>query len=354
MIEVKVKQNPLFQMNLLLWMTRPGRDEWINPYFYKNGFKLLVIEPETTLPPRVINFLNKNDFEFLHNARPEFILVNTDINRFIIVECKNQGFDITDKSSRETKQGVSFLCYTGKMISEDFGLEENDYNTVLNYNIIKNNYIQDFAEGLIDLQEDIIDKGFEESNSPGVSYFKKEKDSFYMIFFSFENDDIWEHFNFNKKVKVMKDLQEAITPTLYLIPIDSSGQMDKYGYIIFHKRIKNRLGSFFGQNLWKEDQNILDLERDILAKVIPVWDMWNNPDTKRHVRRQADGYIKDILNILVRSINGFDYEKITDGYKFTDINRELLLEIRKEFLKVKIKRESEKIKKQQISFEFPD
>ncbi len=118
-----------------------------------------------------------------------------------------------------------------------------------------------------------------------------------------------------------------------MIPIDSSGKTDKYGYYVFYKRIKNKVGSFLDRNLWEEDQSILDLKRDILENIIPVWNLWNNPDTKTYVRRKANNYIKSILDILAHNID-FEYEKITDGYKFIGIDRELLLEIRKEFLKV--------------------
>ena len=61
-----------------------------------------------------------------------------------------------------------------------------------------------------------------------------------------------------------------------------------------------------------------------------------------------------MLNILDENIKEFEYEKISDGYKFKNIDRELLLEIRNEFLKVEVKRESEEVVKQQIKMDFKE
>jgi len=51
MIEVSLTNNALLQLNILLWMSLPGRKEWINPFFYKKGFEIKAIEPELSLLP---------------------------------------------------------------------------------------------------------------------------------------------------------------------------------------------------------------------------------------------------------------------------------------------------------------
>ena len=50
MIKVSLENNPLMQLNLLLWMSLKGKESWINPYFNNQGYEILVIEPELPLP----------------------------------------------------------------------------------------------------------------------------------------------------------------------------------------------------------------------------------------------------------------------------------------------------------------
>lgn len=143
---------------------------------------------------------------------------------------------------------------------------------------------------------------------------------------------------------------------MYLIPIDSSGNTDKYGEIVFYKRIKSNFGVFLGKlnNLIKNENIILDIEKEILKNIINVWDIWNNAETKKYIRNQTRLYLNKIISKLEKKIDTFSYQSINNGYNLDIQDKSTVEELRKEFLKVNIKRENKAVKNNQLNFNFSE
>lgn len=354
MINVSLESNPLMQLNLLLWMSLSGKESWINPYFNNQGYEILVIEPALPLPPRYVNILNRNDIKFIDNPKPEVILINDKLKSCLIIECKNQCFNLDNQDSRSTQQAASFLIYNSKLISESFGLEENNYYGLLNYNFMKNDYLEEFTETIIEIRKDLLKLLDEDINIPSTSYFQEKDKALYLNFVDSGNSD--NGIKFKNEIKVMNLQEENILAPLYLIPIDSSGNTDEYGELVFYKRIKSNFGSFLGKlnSLSNKKEIILDIESDILENIISIWDIWDNAETKKHIRNQTRLYLNKIIAKLDKSIDDFTYQSINDGYKIEIKDRSTIDKLRNEFLKVDIKRESDAIRKNQLSLNFSE
>jgi len=349
MIDISLEKNPLMQLNLLLWMSLKGRESWINPYFKNKGYEILVIEPEMTLPPRHVNVLNQNNIQFIDNPKPEVILINNEKKNFLTIECKNQCFNLDDKNTRSTKQANSFLVYNADLISESFGVEAKNFCGLLNYNFVKSDYLAKFTETIIEMGRNLGLLVNEKTNLPSTSYFS-EKDNNLFLNFMDPNNSLSD-IDFKNQVKVMNLEKDTIIAPLYLIPLDSSGETDEYGEIVFYKRLKSNFGVFLGQLDYSDNNEeiILDIETDILENVIKIWNTWSNAETKRFIRNKARNYLNKIISILAQNIEDFNYESINDGYSLNIEDKSTITELRKEFLKVEIKREDEAIKKHQLS-----
>jgi hypothetical protein len=354
MINVSLENNPLMQLNLLLWMSLNGKESWINPYFNYKGYEILVIEPELPLPPRHVNILNRNDIKFIDNPKPEVILINEKFKKYLIVECKNQCFNLDDHDSRSTQQAVSFLVYNAELISESFGIKADDYSGLLNYNFMKNDYLNEFTETIIGMQKNLRNLLNEDINLPSTSYFVEKDKVLYLNFIDL--DDLNSEINLENEIKVMNLSEDNVIAPLYLIPIDSSGNTDKYGELVFYKRLKSNFGSFLGNlnNIMENDEIILDIESDILENIISIWDIWDNAETKKYIRNKTRLYLNGIITKLDKSIDDFSYQSINDGYTIEIKDRSTIDKLRNEFLKVAIKRENDAIKKNQLSLNFND
>ncbi|TDO95214.1 hypothetical protein DFR79_101215 [Halanaerobium saccharolyticum] len=349
MINISLEKNPLMQLNLLIWMSLKGRESWINPYFNNKGYDILVIEPEMTLPPRHINVLNQNNIQFIDNPKPEVIFINKNKKNFLIIECKNQCFNLDNNNTRSTKQATSFLIYNADLISESFGIEAENFYGLLNYNFVKSDYLSEFSETIIELSKDLGSLFNEKTNLPSTSYFSEEDNNLFLNFI--DPDNSLSDMNFKDKVRVMNLEKNTTLTPLYLIPLDSSGETDEYGEIVFYKRLKSNFGVFLGQLDYSDNNEevILDIETDILENVIKIWNNWNNAETKRFIRNKARIYLNKIISILDQNIENFNYKSINDGYSLDIKDRNTITDLRKEFLKVEIKREDEAVKKHQLS-----
>ncbi len=354
MINVSLENNPLMQLNLLLWMSLNGKESWINPYFNNQGYEILVIEPELPLPPRHVNILNQNNIKFIDSPKPEVILINEESKKYLIVECKNQCFNLDDHDSRSTQQAASFLIYNAELISESFGIKADNYIGLLNYNFMKNDYLNEFTETLIGMQENLRDLLNEDINLPSTSYFIEKDKTLYLNFIDL--DELNTEMNFENELKVMNLSEDNVIAPLYLIPIDSSGNTDKYGELVFYKRLKSNFGSFLGNlnSLLENDEIVLDIESDILENIISIWNIWDNAETKKYIRSQTRLYLNKIISKLDKNIDSFSYQSINDGYKMDIQDRSTIDKLRNEFLKVAIKRENEAIKKNQLTLNFSD
>lgn len=354
MIDISLEQNPLMQLNLLLWMSLKGRESWINPYFNKKGYEILVIEPEMPLPPRQVNVLNQNNIQFIDNPKPEFIFINNNKKNFLIIECKNQCFNLEDNNTRSTKQATSFLVYNADLISESFGIEAENFYGLLNYNFVKSDYLSEFTETIIKLSRDLGSLFNLKTNLPSTSYFSEEANNLFLNFI--DPDNSLSDINLKNQVKIMNLEQDTFIAPLYLIPLDSSGGTDKYGEIVFYKRLKNSFAVFLGKLNYSDNNGeiILDIETDIIENVIKIWNTWSNAETKRFIRNKARIYLNKIISTLAQNIEDFSYESINDGYSLNIEDKSTITELRKEFLKVEIKREDEAIKKHQLSLNLND
>ncbi len=335
MIEVTLHDDSLLQLNMLLWMSLPGREEWINPFFYKNGFEIEAIEPELSLPPKLIDFLNKNDLNFERNPRPELVMVNKKERIFLLIECKNQGFDFENNETRQFGQAVSFLCYNASILAEDFGLD-GEWEGNLGYIFVNSDFIEDFYQSYLNVKNELLDKGLNDSNYIGTLYWKNSKGTLYLV----ESENEWKDIKFPDRIKVISgsknDKEEKEFP-LYLIPIDHNLPRDNLGYTVFYKRLKNQLLMFLGKSLSTEKDTILSLE-EVLKKAVPVWHLWNNSDNKMFIRNKTRKYLKYLLNIIMENTE-LEYSSIPDGINFPALEYEELQEIKDYILTADIRKD---------------
>ena len=177
-----------------------------------------------------------------------------------------------DHDSRSTQQAASFLVYNAELISESFGIKADNYSGILNYNFMKNDYLNEFTETLIKMQENLRDLLNEDINLPSTSYFVEKDKTLYLNFIDL--DELNTEMNFENEIKVMNLSEDNVIAPIYLIPIDSSGNTDKYGELVFYKRLKSNFGSFLGNlnSLLENDEIVLDIESDILENIIKNFD----------------------------------------------------------------------------------
>ncbi len=84
-------KDPLYHVNLVLWMLQPAAGAGVEPLLQKAGFSLFQIEPELTFPIDLTASLQKNGIAHSQPVNPDLLLC-TDKGEYIPLECKSKMF----------------------------------------------------------------------------------------------------------------------------------------------------------------------------------------------------------------------------------------------------------------------
>lgn len=98
-------RDPIFQLNLLLWMARdqPADTARVTPLFYRWGYRFLMVEAPLPLPPSLVAAVQKTDMEISLAPEPEMILGNPTNHRAVYLEAKKDSFATQSSTSKQAR-----------------------------------------------------------------------------------------------------------------------------------------------------------------------------------------------------------------------------------------------------------
>jgi hypothetical protein len=110
-------KDPVFQLNLLLWMAKeqPLENYRVYPLFYKTGFRIIYIEQPFAFPDEAAIAIKNSGLDISVAPEPELILGRKDNNRALYFEAKANSFG-TDSTS--CKQARAHLLASGPVFNE--------------------------------------------------------------------------------------------------------------------------------------------------------------------------------------------------------------------------------------------
>jgi len=110
--------DPVFQLNLLLWMAKeqPKEGYRVKPLFYEQGFKILYIENPFAFPVETAETISNSGIDISIAPEPDLLLKRTADAKALYLEAKSNSFGIESKDN--SKQARGHLMATGPAFSE--------------------------------------------------------------------------------------------------------------------------------------------------------------------------------------------------------------------------------------------
>lgn len=110
-------RDPLFQLNLLLWMAKeqPREASVVRPLYYELGFRLIYIEHPFKFPQESLDAIDKCRLSISREPEPEVILGRVAERRALYFEAKADSFS---PESDNSKQARGHLLATGPAFAE--------------------------------------------------------------------------------------------------------------------------------------------------------------------------------------------------------------------------------------------
>ena len=154
--------NPLYQVNLVLWMAQPSANLPIKPVLYEAGYRLHDIEPELPLPLDLAGALADDEIAISDPVSPDVIL-DSPKKEYLLVECKASMFGGPrpgEKACSQLRQARALLLLMPKVLASTLGLQPADVaeSKVLYLTRLDGEVPQ--AKGVCDVGKELESRGY--------------------------------------------------------------------------------------------------------------------------------------------------------------------------------------------------
>lgn len=340
-----INEDPLFQLNLVLFLSFPsppgGR---ITPVFYNSGFRILSLSRRISLPLPLIGLIEGNSVAVQHSAKPEAILKHTTLNRLLLIECKKSSFSSTSSTAN---QAVTLLAAQGNVLRDALGFSRsNSWSSELLY-IVKSADEELLSICLQELSENLNQIACS-TNPHGVWGLEEKSDGIY-INTSCSNGII---ISGEISVKVLASHSGNDYRTLYLIPADPSiGAPDIYAQEVLRERIRSSVAAFLMGSLGPKPVNLV-IEQ-FMHRVINVWGLWEDTESKKNLRGGVRHYLKTVLNYIKKKY-GVEFVVTNQGFEINPVTARTKIRLRHYFMSNGYRTGAFEPFYEQVEIEFPE
>ncbi len=98
-------KDPVFQLNLLVWMAKeqPPENYRVRPLFHERQFEIIYIEQPFAFPEETIAAIEASGLDISKRPEPELILGRRHDNRALYFEAKANSFTTESTTSRQAR-----------------------------------------------------------------------------------------------------------------------------------------------------------------------------------------------------------------------------------------------------------
>lgn len=316
------EQTPLFQLNLMIWLSWPSH--LANPIFHANGFVLhrlaQPIRPPVAArmraaavtPPLTLADPPSADLLLCHHGRAAMIQI----------ECKVSAFS---PAATQAKQARALLVCDGPHIAGEIGLPTPTSWRAHTLYAVRHPQEVTMADTLGALARTLRAAGIVTTPDPPTSLgIDVVADGVYLTFAA----PAAMPFAVGPRERVM-DLEPSQDPyPLYVVPLDPDIDLrDLYGRRVLEERLRVALVGSIGRQLSRGAVSIT--WDDLMREAIPVWQIWNAV-SRRTLVRQFRPHVQATLRELNRL--GARYEESPGGFAIPELKPDVASRIRRYLL----------------------
>lgn len=313
------EQTPLFQLNLLIWLSWPSGPV-LNPIFHANGFALYRLGQTIAVPLAArLGAQGANPPLAVGEAvSPDLLLRHRDRAALIALECKKGSFS---PASTAAGQAAGMLACTGPHIATTLGLDPPaDWRASPLY-AVSHPHQAAMAETLETLARDLTRAGVITCLDPATALgIDVAADGVYLRFVAPER----LLFPVTVDVKVMELASGEDPRPLYVIPIDPTVDLtDDYGRQALEQRLRSAFVATVGARIGSGSVSVGWDE--LMTAAIPVWPLWHGKG--RRLLQGCKSYVRRRLRELAAL--GATWDQSPTGFTVADVTPDVADRIRR-------------------------
>ena len=291
--------NPLYQVNLVLWMVQPSTQLPIKPILHQAGYRLHDIEPELPLPLDLASSLADHKIEISDPVSPDVVL-DTPKKEYVLVECKASMFGgqrPPEKPCSQVRQARALLLLVPKVLASTLGLQGRDVAESKLMYLTRHDPEVPQAKGVGDIGKELASQGYETTDCGIVGL-------------TVANDGIaitkckgGSQLPSPVKRQLAVDINVHETNgrsvdahMLYYLPWmpGASNVKDEYGQAVFGSRVLAAAAEIIGPLRPPCDAR-LEVDRVLSRATMGVYDRWHDKAVRRALREDARNLLKSEL-----------------------------------------------------------
>lgn len=270
-------------------------DSFIDPYFYKNGFRIHSIGKN--IPVRGADYKKLTSHlktPVNKNVVPEVILINDEDKHVVLIECKVKSFEY-DLSHRATKQALGYFSLAPDYLKDYLVLPPHTSEGSLLY--VTNEEHSEKLRNTLQSISNEAEAALSNVLTHRIMGLRIEDDQ--KIYLYLHNKEGIKKFPLTKAPNIHKG------SVIYLIPVDPEVKIDDYGKSVLENQVRTTIISLIGKNIGLREFEFSTIQ--ICKAIIPVWEEWN-PKSKRIVKRLVQIYLLEIKKELRNKGLIIDYD----------------------------------------------
>lgn len=274
----KLCNDPLFQLNLAIWLAQPQplKHFSVYPLFYSSGLSIYSIGPLLALPPGIRLHVSE---DYQNGARPDLILERERKKKFCILECKKSSFG---PNTEQARQARTLLLISGPIISEVLGLGSKGQNEGILCYFSGSNEIEMMEKTLIRLTQEIKDLKLE----PGIhDCFGIKAEQLAILLEYSEQIKTFLNLKDDSPVEVIRFEENTDPRPLYFIPYDPNIHQTKEEQELCRRIMFERILCHIISNTGGADvpSSITFTTNEVLnSATLGLYEIWEDSEAKRN------------------------------------------------------------------------
>jgi hypothetical protein len=311
--------DPLYQINLVLWMLQPSTGRPINPILHKAGFRLKFVERQLPLPLELADSLNSRGIGVADPVTPDILAARAE-KGFLTVECKRSMFGSRVQEGTgggQVRQARSLLLQVPGVLASALALMPADVTE--NHLVYFTRYdgTVDQVEGLHEISEKLHQSSY--ATVPfGLLGLAVTSTNIFLRTYpppAAVPNTVTQEVAVQSVVHEMPDAETDPRP-LYFLPWmpESEYQSDDYSQKAFGTRILMGAAEIVGPA-----RPPCDVELDLLVLLRKathgIYDRWQNKHDRRTLRRNATDLLRRQLQQAVHGLPFIPLDPPRHGWK---------------------------------------
>ncbi|MBM3210882.1 hypothetical protein FJZ33_01595 [Candidatus Poribacteria bacterium] len=300
--------HPLYQLNLILWLLQPLKDNYpLRPILNELGYELFAIGPTMSLSPELRDRIASTSVQCDSESEPDLMLSKDGVKEFVIIECKKQLFG---SESNTAKQARALLLQTGEQFNISIALPVGANPDIHLIYVSKHSSSKLYTGNLCEISEELKKIGFDVLPVGSIGIESKSNSIFLCDAYGEGKIPDQMRKGIGKKIKVQVFEEDEDPIPLFYIPWDpnvsQSDEISAYCEQVFRERILSNLIIRIGK---ATPPRTIEINYDELLNesTSSFYERWRSKNIGRTLRNCC----RDLINNALKGAQeNFDKEKL--------------------------------------------